>query len=452
MRQRHLVALATLFAVALAIAACSLPFGGSSSGAAPATPTPPTTPTPTTPAGEYAFVRAGDVWARTGIGPAYQVTFLHVNDVAAAWGQIAWSPDRAQIAFILRAPPLAPGVTSSVPGQNTGTVFVVNVANGTVLSLNGSASHLTAPLLGRHLAWLSPTSLLVSAEGKIQVVTIGAPPAIVPLAGPQNVWEIAVRGATLWYSSVANIQNDTGTGELRAVTPQNGALTGDHLVATLGPVTLPATLCGGFYCPPDTSTPAVPYAWDASADGAHVAYQQAPGVTNPPPTATPTPKPSATPHAASSPTPAPSARATPTPSPTPTATPVPATLHIVLAAADGSGAAPLFAGLPPEGGAIDLAFSPDGKYIALDVPAGATFGPYVQATAAGSAVQTQPAQLPPPNGTAIGGLIAWSPDSQNVSFTGTGIGTGSQAILTFTLTGQVGVTETNAFDIGWAGA
>jgi hypothetical protein len=462
MRLRFALSLAGIFLVGMTLlAACSLPFGSTTSGAPAPTAAANTTPTPTVPAGAYAFVRNGDIWARTGAGPAHQVTFLHLYSPSATWGQIAWSPDQTMLAFILRVqatPPgtsIAPGAPDGSPGQGSGTVFIVNVNYGSIVVLNGSTAHLTASLTGRHLAWMSPTTLLVSTGGTIKTVTLGQTspatptpspsPTIGTLSGPQNVWEIAVRGTTLWYSTIADLNNKgTGLAQLHRLSLQgNGS---DTTVATFGPATLPAELCGGFVCPPDTSTPYVPYAWDVSKDGSQIVYQAATGTPNATPT--PTAKPSGTATAA------PQTPTTPAPSPSPTPTPASAVPHIFAAAADGSHAQPLFTSVPATSATLSLGFAPDGTkaVLALTAPGQANYGPFLQAIAPNSSVTTLP--LPAGAGPldSAGGIITWSPDGQGFSLTvaTTGAAPSTPYIATFLLDGQSAAMETNATDPAWA--
>ena len=260
-------------------------------------PTPAGTATPQPPTGAYAFVRNGDLWSRQGDGSARPLTTFGLNGQIAAWGPIAWSPDQRHIAFVLRAPPIAPGATGPRPEQGTGSLYLVDLATQGVQQVQGGNGPLIVPLVGRHLAWLSATTLLATQYGSLYQITIAAQPTVTIVPGLKFIWEILTRGTTLFYSAVPDATADgQGTGQLRQrqgpdqLIPQS-----DTLVATLGPMTLPAQPCAAFLCPADLTAPVVPFAWDVSADGSRVAYQTTnPVLATPTPTSTRSPTPTTT--------------------------------------------------------------------------------------------------------------------------------------------------------------
>jgi len=87
MRRLSVLLSGCLLAV-VALAGCAVPgqgqSAGTSSSSAPATPTP--TALPTLPSGDYAFIRDGDIWARTGGAAPHAITQLHLSAAGAAWG------------------------------------------------------------------------------------------------------------------------------------------------------------------------------------------------------------------------------------------------------------------------------------------------------------------------------------------------------------------------------
>src|SRR5579875_2433906 len=217
MRRLSMMMSAALLALAVLLAACSLPGQGNSSasvsGSSSAAPTPTPSATPTLPIGDYAFLRNGDIWAHTGGAPSHALTQLHLSAVNALWGAPVWSVDHKTLAFALNAPPLAPGYpalgqSAPDPAQDTGTLFTVDVASGKLTAITNSGG--AVPLQGQHIAWYTDSSntanLLFTRAGTVQELQPSATnPTTTVLSGPQNVWEIAVRGNTLFYSTVINI-------------------------------------------------------------------------------------------------------------------------------------------------------------------------------------------------------------------------------------------------------
>ena len=426
-----------MLAAFLLVTGCA---GQSSTANTPPTTTPSVSPTPTLPNGDYAFIRNGDIWAHTGNGPAHALTQLHLSAVSALWGSMIWSPDHMTLAFVLNAPPFAAGFTALNPAQDTGTLFTVNVASDklSVVDTSGAA---TVPLMGQHVAWLhnsdATNTLLFTHNGAVEQFTANTTGPSV-LAGPQNVWEIAVRGTTLFYSTLTHIVSTTGAGmaELHSFDLTTHK---DVFITKLGAATLPSLLCGGVICPPDPSTPAVPYAWAASADGSLIAYQT---------TISP----------ASNPTPTPAPSRIPSPTPThaaalvalvPATTPPPAFPNsFYVAQRDGSKAQVIFADVPALPGLVALAFSPDGRNLALSVttPNAAPYGPFVQPVGATGTAQTYPA-----TNTAYAGNPSWSPDSQGFSLTAYVSGTSAPTlgITTFLLDGQDAMLEQNGAQLVW---
>lgn len=426
----------TVFAVpilALLVFLAGCDTGGQSSATSTTTATSATTtPLPTLPTGDYAFLRDGDIWARIGGSVPHAITQLHLSAANANWGPLVWSPDHSMLAVALYAPPLAPGYASPDPRQNAGSLFTVAVATGKLTLIVGSV-----PLLGEHAAWYvdssNTTHLLFTSGGKLFEVQPGATNATPTLvAGPPNVWEIVVRGATLFYSTLQHlVSTGAGTAELHAfdlVTKH------DRLVATLGPATLPVSACSGVVCLPDTSTPAVPYAWSVSNDGSVIAYQTgtATPAPQPKPTATPQPTGTATPHA--------------TATPAATATP-----HFFLLTGTSATPQPIFTNLPtlvPAEENYHLAVAPNGQNVVLALAANVSmpYGPFVEATTSGATMHDDML-----TGTYDYGMPSWSPNSQGFSVNDISAATGPQTpnVETFLLNGQSAPQEINGAFLVW---
>ncbi len=333
------------------------------------------TPLPVPPAGDYAYVWGGNIWLRLGISPAVQITTLGLSDTVATWGPLVWSPGHARIAFVLRDPPLAQGDPSITPAQGTGSLYILDVSSHALVPVRNGSAPVLVPLMGRHLAWIDDRTLLYTSAGGVYQLTLNAQPTITPVSGPQFVWEIAVRGDTLYYSAVPDaLTSGTGTAELDRLTLSSGATS---RVATLGPVTLPSTSCPGFVCPADLATPYIPYGWDVSAQGTTIVYQStAPAAPPLPPTVTATTTPVAAPTVstpsatavATATAPAPGATiTTPTSTPTPS-TPGTSTGALFVIAGDAAPRALPLAGLTLPNPAT-LALAPDGaSFVTTSVP------------------------------------------------------------------------------------
>ncbi len=429
-RARLTVGMLALLAL---LAGCSQ---ASTSATATPIPAPTSTATPTLPVGDYAFVRNGDLWVHQGAAPAHQVTQMHLSAVPATWGSLIWSPDHAMLAFALLAPPIAPGFVAANPDQRAGTIFLVNVADGTLRMVGGSVN--TTPLVGQHIAWYQPAAngvaeLLFTHGGQIETYQPGAS-AVTPLGGPQHVWEIAVRETKLWYSTVTNITvSGSGVAQLRIY---DLATHTDALAATLGAVTLPAELSSCVICPPDPTTPVVPYPWSVNQDGTQVIYESlaAPAPTQPAPITGTTPVPNATP----------TPNATPAPNATPTPKPAPARTVLTLYLATGTGATPhaIFAQPAPAVGTAQVAIAPDGQHAVL-IANGTV---QIIATPANTRLP-----LTLPAGIQVSGAPSWSPDSQSVTLTATteGAGPATPDALALLPNGGFGVLEVNATDVVW---
>ena len=411
--------------------------GQSSTVTTPSTATPAISPTPTLPSGDYAFIRNGDIWVHSGGAPSHAITQLHLSAVGALWGSLIWSPDLTTIAFVLNAPPFAPGYIAPNPAQNTGTLFTVDVATDK-LALVDTAGGGIVSVMGQHVAWLrnsdGTNTLLFTHGGMIEQFAAGAN-GLTMLAGPQNVWEIAVRGNTLFYSTLAHIVPTSGAGmaELHTFDLTTHK---DALIAKLGPAALPDLLCNGVICPPDASTPVVPYAWSASADGSLVAYQTviAP-LSNPTPTPVPSGVPSPTPtHAAAL---------------VPATTPPPAFPNrFYVAQRDGSKPQAIFTDVPALPGVVALAFAPDGRNVALAAtnPNDAPFGPFLQAVTGAGPFSTFPITT-----TQFAGNPSWSPDSQGFALTAYDVSTSTPtaSITTFLVNGLDATIEQNGAQLVW---
>lgn len=420
----------------LLLAGCDA-LGTSTSSALP-TATAVMSPTPTLPTGDYAFIRDGDIWAHTGGAPAHALTQLHLSSVGATWGSIVWSPDHTTLAFVLNAPPFAPGYSANNPAQSTGTLFTLNVAAGT-LTLADS-NHGRVPLLGQHVAWArnsdGSNTLFYTNSGTIYQLHTGT---VTPLAGPANVWELAVRGTTLFYSTIAhlNATSGTGTAELHRF---DFASHKDALIAKLGPATLPC-LIKGLVCQPDTSTPAVPYTWSVSGDGSLVAYQTVVTANTPPaPTPTPVRVPSPTPTQAA-------ALSAVIPATTP---PPNYPNRFFVAQGDGSKPQQIFAfGVPTLPNALALALSPNGQNVALALatPGDTPIGPFLQPVAGGT-VQSFAGNLAT---VRYVGIPSWSPDSAGFTLTAYPLATRTPTpnLITFLPNGQTATLEQNGAQLVW---
>jgi hypothetical protein len=426
---------APIVALLFLLAGCATGGQGSAS-TTPSTTSATATPLPTLPVGDYAFLRDGDIWARTGGSVPHAITQLHLSAAAANWGPIAWSPDHNTLAVELNAPPLAPGYLAHDPAQSTGSLFTVDVAAGKLSLIAGSV-----PLLGQHAAWYTDsgnaTHLLFTSGGKLFTTQPGtANTAPTPLNGPTNVWEIAVRGTMLFYSTVQHIASTgTGTAELHAF---DLATQHDRLVATLGPATLPVSACSGIVCLPDMTTPYVPYAWSVSNDGTVIAYQASAAAPVPAPTPTATPKPTATAHP----------YALPLTTTTPTATGTP---HFFVLTSAATTPQPIFtdlAALTQPGEIFRLAVAPNGQNVALALAdfGSVPYGPYVEATTAGATAHDDVL-----SGALDSGTPSWSPDSQGFSLDAISSAPPPQTpnVATFLLNGQSALQEQNGAALVW---
>jgi hypothetical protein len=420
---------APVLALLFLLAGCDL--GGQSATSSTATTTTATaTPLPTLPVGDYAFLRDGDIWARTGGSVPHAITQLHLSATGAMWGPIVWSPDHSTLAIVLYAPPLAPGYSSPDPRQNAGSLFTVDTATGKLSLIAGSV-----PLLGQHAAWYVDSSntahLLFTSGGKVFEVQPGASNATpAPLSGPTNVWEIVVRGTTLFYSTLQHLTSiGTGTAELHAF---DLVAKHDRLVATLGPAALPTLPCG-IICLPETSTPAVPYAWSVNNDGTVIAYQTGASAPHPTPTATPKPTGTTTPAA-------------PTTTPPPTSAP-----HFFVLTSASATPQPIFTNLTPLAQSAEtfrLAVAPNGQNVALaaNIAISTPYGPYVAATTPGATAHDDAL-----SGMLATGTPSWSPDSQGFSVDAIPTASGPQTpnVETFLLNGQSALQEANADALVW---
>ncbi len=402
--------------VTLAFAGCAQ----TTSSAVPA-PTPVVSVTPTAPNGDYAFIRNGDIWVHLGSAPSHAITKLHLSAASALWGSLTWSPDHATLAFVLNAPPIAPGFTAKNPVQDTGTLFLVDVVAGKLTAVPGAGA---VPIMGRHVAWTTYAGRPVLAFTQNGTVSLYTPSQnqATTLTLPQHVWEIVTRGATLFYTRANNIApTGTAAGELHALYIPNAT---DSTIAQLGAITLPAALCSSLLCPPDTATPAVPFAWSVSGDGTLVAYESS--------------------LAATAPT---------TSNPTPQTTPVPTTTRFYIAQRGGGAPRVIFAQIPAPAfiATWQMALSPDGQYAVLSLaqPTTANYGPFVQPLTGNAAPQNL-AQAD----QQVGGRPAWSPTSQG--FTLTAVASGPQVsgpqdhtLATFLVNGQRITTERSGDDLVW---
>ena len=201
------IGLLLVIAGSLLIGACSTSALVSSTPSQPAATTVIGTATPALAPGTYVFVRNGDLWVRAGYGFSTTLTSFRLGIAPNSCGDFAWSADNSKLAFTLYAPPIAPGTLSGDPSQQMGTVFIADIPSHNITPV-GVAAGLQVPLLGHHIAWLPDNTLLISTHGNILHVIPDINPTIIQVDGPQNVWDIAVRGSAIWYSSVTQLQKN----------------------------------------------------------------------------------------------------------------------------------------------------------------------------------------------------------------------------------------------------
>ena len=213
------------------------------------------------------------VWASVDDGPPRQITHRAGPPPACGYdifGAPMFAPDLRHIA-------VAGGATCG-DGQLRGQLFVVDAATGAIATvpLPGSGTLLTTQ---RSYGWVDARTLFALGDfdgdsGGV-LYTLGAQTAT-PLPGlPSIIAEGVVRGATLFYVTADQPSGPIGTGkdqskdqytlyhtllsryDLSAHEPLPGAV-------DLGIFAMCACATGDFHLP----------GWDASPDGAHIAYQQ----------------------------------------------------------------------------------------------------------------------------------------------------------------------------------
>lgn len=381
------------------------------------------TATPSPPAGTYAFARGSQIWVKQGDIPPFALADLNLGQVSATWGQFSWSPGQNALAFVLRAPPFAPGDPSATPEQGTGALYILDLRSRALTQIRDSDSPISVPLLGRHLAWQTADTLLFTQRGVVYRVSLKAETTVTQVPGPRFAWEIAVRGTTLFYSSIPQLTTlGVGTALLIRRDLTDLGVPGNELIAaTFGPASAPPQTCG-FVCPADPTTPYVPYAWDVSADGTQIVYQSTvPVVRAPPaptPTATlPTPSPTKSPPATPGTTPTPTLTPTPSATPSPQPTPIDATTAPYYLRVKDGAPQPLTR-LTAHPTLPVLTFAPNGMALALSSPPapqtpGIVASPPV-VLRLDSVALPQNLMLPAPTDMPIGAL-SWAPDSASIT-------------------------------------
>lgn len=261
--------------LALALAGCAstsgaLTGGGSSSAASSTTATATTSaPAPTAtssapPSHAFAWYQydshaAPQIWASVNGDTPHQITHIGPPpaggcDTEVAWSPPVFSPDLTHIVASL-------GSFNCGDGYLFGPVSVITVSGGSIATVPGSAPANQIRLTERTAGWLDASTIwFVSTNGSIMKYHLGSPSAT-PLPVISNAVEAAVRGSTMFWESV----NTTSTSSWPYALHRYDLTSYSSIGGTINLGAWGTCQCS----PGDLHTPG----WDASPDGAHIAYQ-----------------------------------------------------------------------------------------------------------------------------------------------------------------------------------
>ncbi len=244
--------------------------GGSSSSAPTATAThasvAPTATTAPASAPAHAFAwfqydshNAPQIWASLNGGAPQQITHIGPPsttgcNVEVAWSPPVFSPDLTHIVAAL-------GSYQCGDGDMYGPASIISVSSGTITQLPGGPSANAMRVTERDAGWLNNSTIwYIGDNGNAYTYHLGAA-SKAQLPGIANAVEGAVRGSTLFWDSINTSNSAAWYYTLRRYSlSTHSALSGS---VNLGGV-------GTCKCSPgDFHTPG----WDASPNGAHVAYQ-----------------------------------------------------------------------------------------------------------------------------------------------------------------------------------
>ncbi len=276
MRSR-LSVVSALLALALAILGCSISSGSSTAGGggttggggggggggSTPTPSPPPAPPPHALAWyQYDSANIAQIWASINGAAPVQITHAgpdHADCVdQLAWSPPVFSPDLTHIVAAL-------GSFQCSDGPMYGRVSIITVSSGAIapvpalLESNANDVRLTERVAG----WIDNSTVWYINYGGLYTYTIGAggTTLIDPLHSPEDA---VLRGSTLFWSNF--ISGGPGGG--------SSASTGIHRYNISTHAALPGTISQGTM--PECGCSPGDYrllGWDASPDGAHVAYQ-----------------------------------------------------------------------------------------------------------------------------------------------------------------------------------
>ena len=268
--------IALLAAIAALVAGCATTSGGTSgatSGAATGTstasgptatatssaPAPTATPLPAPPHAfawyHYDSHQAPQIWASVNGASPHQVTHIAPPPTDGCDNEIAWSPPvySPDLKHIVAAM----GGFNCGDGGLTGQASVISASTGAVTNVPGS--YLSVPLETRAEGWLDNSTIWFISAGSVYTYHLGDASASA-LPGISHASDAAVRGSILfWDEQSASSSQWTYTLHRYDL--------GVHS-ALAGTISLGAwAVC---QCSPgNITTPG----WDASPNGAHVAYQ-----------------------------------------------------------------------------------------------------------------------------------------------------------------------------------
>lgn len=194
------------------------------------------------------------IWASVNGGSAHQVTHFPAPADGcdpSTWGLPVFSPDLTHIASVL-------GYICG-DGPSRGTVEIINASTGTYTDVPGSET--TTNANDRTYGWLNNSTIWIVNAGGLYQYTLGAGSATA-LPGFPGAFEGEMRGSTFFYDMVSY-----NSGTLTFSTTLHRYDMNSHTV-------LAGSISLGSVKNCECSSGDSPFqGWDASPDGAHVAYQ-----------------------------------------------------------------------------------------------------------------------------------------------------------------------------------
>ena len=194
--------------------------------------------------------QVGQIWASVNGGSAHQVTHMPASTASCRndthWSPPVFSPDLSKIVA-------AWGNDNCANGPQHGPIYIINASTGAATEVPASDIRLSL----RQTGWVDNSTIWWIKGKQLLTYTVGGANHLVSALSGDVVWDAALRGSTLFYTTSVGNSYQLARFDMASNTLLGG-------VISLGSIAVCQCARGDALSP----------GFDVSADGAHVVYQK----------------------------------------------------------------------------------------------------------------------------------------------------------------------------------